>query len=151
MGHKPFARAAAAGAVLTLLLLVAAPAAAQASTEAPWWNVDRHLGPVWTELAPVCADLRDDLREDGHIGNDTNEPKENIFEDDPLYHSPECAQIRDEVEDDVWGDDKPIVHECQTVRGLDNCVVTGHYACDFALYAASGIVYFCWGGLFPDN
>lgn len=71
------------------------------------------------------------------------------FEHDPLTGS--CRDFRDALQHSAYdGDDPPYLGYCRSLYG-ENCLVVGHYACDFGLVIGSGLVYFCLAGLTPYN
>lgn len=71
------------------------------------------------------------------------------FEYDPLTGS--CRDFRDALQHRAYdGSDPPYLGYCRTLYG-ENCLVVGHYACDFGFVVGSGLVYFCLAGLTPYN
>jgi hypothetical protein len=137
--------------VATLLILALTLPGVHAYSQ-PWTLVDHELGPAWDVLRPLCHDVLVDLREEGVLGDHAARHQGAGFEGEWLRMAPECIELRDELQWTVWADrDKPELEECRAASGYQNCLAIGHWACDFALFGGSGLVYLCLGGIFPDN
>lgn len=137
-------------AVLVASLLAPTVAAVPNPWGDPFDDLEPVTDPLYAQMGPVCAQLLEDLREDGTLGN--HGPWEpHWYENDFWRTNPQCAELRDEIQ---W---KYSVYEdlghqqyCDYSNGV-NCVAINHPACDFAIILNSGSLYWCIGGFNPKN